>query len=1363
MASYEWPPSGGGGGVSIYPTYADFPATATKGSLAVAADTGDLYEFNGTSWVLLASPSGSGPAPGSTGDMIYNSAGFFAADPDFTTNGTGTVSAVNLTLSGTLTNNIPMGQGSIFSSTLSTVVPAVQVDTSASTVSSESIYCLTDSNGYSDTHAIEVLWASGASAAPYESHVIEANIIGTGSSSGNVYGYFLNVVDPGSLTNLYAMGVGPGAGVITQRQGSVAAPLYALYYNGSTYASIKTGTNQIFINDNDYVYIGNSSTFGEISFIISIFASSTITPVFQYWNGAWTNIPATANLVDDSAGFTKQGNIYWESYILNDWVTTSVDSDSAYWIRIQRTAASLTTPPTETSILSSVITAFFWDPNGNVVVNNLVNGYAGTVPVGGTVNMTIASSGIQNTLSGGSGSTTFVLPNATTLHPGYSYSFVNDGSGITTIETYGGSTIFTMPAGSIVDVFLNNNSFSAGQWDWHWRAPKTASWGTAALTLGAGSNLNLQGSSSGEITIAPQSAAGTYNFNLPTTAGTSGYFLTSAGGGSSPMTWTNSTSVVPSQITVTQTSTNASFYPTFISGDTTGSYGLDVGTGLSFNPSTNILSTTGANLSGLTASYAVVTDGSKNLASLVYNAGVTNSSIVSRDTNGNSAFNNVVASVTTIVSSGQTIAMSAGSTAIQKITGTAAVTFDLPNATTIYSGTTYQFNNNSTQSISVYLNDGITLLTTVISGAYTFAINTNNSTVNGTWDVHGLWPTGTAWGSADLSLAAGTNLQLSGSSSGTVTVATQAAAGTYNFNLPTTAGTSGYALTSGGGSSSPMTWTSLTTGTVTSFSFTNQDNVTGTVTNSTSTPTLALAPTGTAPAASSFAAWDASENLTANNLISGWATTATAAGTTTLTVTSAQQQYFTGTTTQTVKLPTTSIVAGQSYTIVNNSTGVVTVQSSGSNTIQAMAAGTELIVTALVATPTTAANWQAIYIPQSQVLAGISPTVQKFTSGSGTYTTPSGVQFIRVQVLGGGGGGGASNGNNGGNGTASTFGSNISAGGGTGGQGYNNNNGNGGTGGVPTLTGLTGIATYGGGGQGAAVGNAYSGSPSNGSLGGAGGSSALAGGAPSNGYGNLAGATAFANTGGGGSGASTTGANGDGGGAGGGGGAYIDVIITSPASSYSYSVGGGGSSGSGGTNLGGAGGSGLIIVNEYYNNLAVGTTAAVTANYVLAGPSSGSAASPAFRALVTTDIPGFSCKYVNTAGTTISTTATVPFATKVYDTSGTTVSSGVFTAPFAGKFRITANFYIGSVNLSTSQAVYSAFLVTSTPEGLSAAQEFAQNIVGSGASQSRTIVMTKTYSLSLGDTVAAQMGSDVSTTLASTSGRNYLCIEWVGN
>jgi hypothetical protein len=96
----DYPVHGSGGGVPIYATLAAFPATATKGSLGVAADTGNIYEFNGTTWVLEASPSGMNPAPGSNGDILYNNAGLVGADPDFTTNGSGGITAASLALKG---------------------------------------------------------------------------------------------------------------------------------------------------------------------------------------------------------------------------------------------------------------------------------------------------------------------------------------------------------------------------------------------------------------------------------------------------------------------------------------------------------------------------------------------------------------------------------------------------------------------------------------------------------------------------------------------------------------------------------------------------------------------------------------------------------------------------------------------------------------------------------------------------------------------------------------------------------------------------------------------------------------------------------------------------------------------------------------------------------------------------------------------------------------------------------------------------------------------------------------------------------------------------------------------------------------
>ncbi len=119
----------------------------------------------------------------------------------------------------------------------------------------------------------------------------------------------------------------------------------------------------------------------------------------------------------------------------------------------------------------------------------------------------------------------------------------------------------------------------------------------------------------------------------------------------------------------------------------------------------------------------------------------------------------------------------------------------------------------------------------------------------------------------------------------------------------------------------------------------------------------------TTPTGSAFAGWDANANMSANNFLNGYTTTATAAGTTTLTVSSTYDQYFTGATTQICKLPVASTLAlGCKFRIVNNSTGLVTVNSSGSNAVQVMAAGSIAIVSCILTSGTTAASWEVQYV-----------------------------------------------------------------------------------------------------------------------------------------------------------------------------------------------------------------------------------------------------------------------------------------------------------------------------------------------------------------------------------------------------------------
>lgn len=135
---------------------------------------------------------------------------------------------------------------------------------------------------------------------------------------------------------------------------------------------------------------------------------------------------------------------------------------------------------------------------------------------------------------------------------------------------------------------------------------------------------------------------------------------------------------------------------------------------------------------------------------------------------------------------------------------------------------------------------------------------------------------------------------------------------------------------------------------------------------------------------------------TAGNFLAGYRTQATAAGTTVLVASDAYQQYFTGITTQTVTLPLTStMVLGQQFLIVNNSTGVVTVQSSGGNTIQAMDGGTQMWVTVILTSGTTAASWNAAYSDNTAGVASVSGTVNRITvTGTSAVTVDIAATYV---------------------------------------------------------------------------------------------------------------------------------------------------------------------------------------------------------------------------------------------------------------------------------------------------------------------------------------------------------------------------------
>jgi hypothetical protein len=238
---------------------------------------------------------------------------------------------------------------------------------------------------------------------------------------------------------------------------------------------------------------------------------------------------------------------------------------------------------------------------------------------------------------------------------------------------------------------------------------------------------------------------------------------------------------------------------------------------------------------------------------------------------------------------------------------------------------------------------------------------------------------------------------------------------------------------------------------------------------------------------------------------------------------------------------------------------------SGSTTIQATDA-----VTATLTLPSTTGTIGLYAAPQ----------VTAYTSGSGTYTVPTGAKWLYIKMIGGGGGGGgggSTNGGAGGAGGSTTFGSSLltCTGGGNAGAQLS-------LGGTATINSpATGIALAGGLGEGftAYVANAQShfgagGIGGTGPFGGAGAGAA-----------NTQGSAAAVNTGAGGGGGGTNSiASLQYTGAGGGSGGYIEAYITSPSSTYAYAIGSGGTAGAAGTGgyVGAAGGSGLIIITAYF-------------------------------------------------------------------------------------------------------------------------------------------------------------------------------------
>jgi hypothetical protein len=217
-----------------------------------------------------------------------------------------------------------------------------------------------------------------------------------------------------------------------------------------------------------------------------------------------------------------------------------------------------------------------------------------------------------------------------------------------------------------------------------------------------------------------------------------------------------------------------------------------------------------------------------------------------------------------------------------------------------------------------------------------------------------------------------------GTSGATITVQNLGATSAYNFNLPTTAGTSGQFLASAGGGSSSMTWAN---------GMTNPMTTAGDIIYENSTPAPARLAIGTTGQVLEVVAG-----------LPVWTT-----------LTAPTQQFFTSTGTTTGYYFTTSsanATAGATYTNNGNTYTV----------LGTISAGTQLFTSGTGAPTATGTLTKATG-------TGDATITFSFEMPIATYTTPAGAKLLKITIVGGGGGGG---------GVASSAGENGAAAGGAG-------------------------------------------------------------------------------------------------------------------------------------------------------------------------------------------------------------------------------------------------------------------------------------------------------------------------------------------
>lgn len=120
-------------------------------------------------------------------------------------------------------------------------------------------------------------------------------------------------------------------------------------------------------------------------------------------------------------------------------------------------------------------------------------------------------------------------------------------------------------------------------------------------------------------------------------------------------------------------------------------------------------------------------------------------SVVVRDANQNIVANSISEGFLNVAATGTTTTLTASSPPNYCVTGSGGQTYQLPDATTLTSGTNYFFNNNQSSGTIIVKNNSGTTIGTIQSGGYVEVLLLSNATTAGSWDVHNYAPSNVSW------------------------------------------------------------------------------------------------------------------------------------------------------------------------------------------------------------------------------------------------------------------------------------------------------------------------------------------------------------------------------------------------------------------------------------------------------------------------------------------------------------------------------------------------------------------------------------------------------------------------------------------